>query len=350
MSKARDVIAVGEAGLRLTPAPGSSLESATCFEMDVVGAEANVAANLARLGRSAGWVSSLPDTVLGARVERAIRAYGVDTSGVVWMAGKRVALHYCERGETRNGRGCGGAVLCDRADSAYCHLTPDQIDWSCLLDTRWLHVTCNAMAASSSVRAVVGQAVEAASAAGVSVSLDINCRATQWTVEEAKAAIGPLLGSVDLLFCAARDARRLFELAGTDTEVLDGLVAITSADKIVMSLGAGGLMARSGSQRFFQHGETVVTVDRAGTGDALATGVLHGLLDRDFPRGLAYGQALAALSRSRRGAQVLATAEELDRLVKHGYVNGRPFGLAAAGSDLNQPSEPSILIGEVLGG
>lgn len=350
MSKARDVIAVGEAGLRLMPAPGSSLENATCFEMDVVGAEANVAANLARLGRRVGWVSSLPDTVLGARVEGAIRAHGVDTSGVVWMTGKRVALHYCESNRTRSGRGCGGAVLCDRADSAYCHLTPDQIDWSHLLDTRWLHVTCNAMAASALVRTVVGQAVEAARAAGVFVSLDVNCRATQWTAQDVQATVVPLLGDVDLLFCAARDARRAFGLAGPDEEVLDGLAALTSADKIVMSVGASGLIARSGSQRFCRGGETVVSVDRAGTGDALATGVLHGLLDGDFPRGLDCGQALTALSRSRRGAQVVVTAEELDRLVEHGCVNGRPFDLTAAGSDLNRPSEPSILVGEVSGG
>lgn len=305
---------VGEGGLRFTPVPGSSLEDATCFEMDIVGSEANVAAGLARLGRRAGWVSSLPDNVVGARVEAAVRDHGVDTSRVVWSNGTRVSLYYSERSEVSLGRGGDRSVLYDRADSAFCRLTPDQIDWDYLMDTRWLHVTGITMAVSSSVRAVIEQAVTAARAAGVLVSLDVNYRPALWAAREAESALLPLLGSVDLLFCPARDARAVFGLTGSDDEVLDGLAAITAARKIVMSLGADGSIAVCDSQRLSHRGCSVVVVDRAGAGDALAAGVLHGLLDGDLARGLAYGTALASLVLSRRGEQVDITADELDRL------------------------------------
>lgn len=313
----REFTTLGEAGLRLTPAPGMSIPNATCFEADIVGCEANVAAILARLGRSVGWLSSLPDTDLGVRVEGTVRAHGVDTSRVVWTNGARVSLFYWERSEVGNGRPHGLCVLCDGADSAFCRLTPGQIDWDYLLDTRWLHVTATAMGASPSARAVVEQAVGAAHAAGVSVSLDANHFEAQWTAQEARSALLPLLDRVDLLFCTARDARAVFELTGPNGVVLDGLAALTSGDNVVMNAGQGGVFGLSGGQRFHHGGPEVVVVDQAGTSDALAAGVLHGLLEGDFALGLAYGKALTTFSMSRWGGQVGVTANELVRLAEH---------------------------------
>lgn len=312
----RELTTVGEVGLRLTSAPGSSLKDTTCFETDVVGAEANVAADLAQLGRSVGLVTALPNTLLGERVVVSMQAYGVDTSRIVRMEDARVSLYYWERSEVGNARDSVRSVLCDRGNSAFARLAPAQIDWDYLLDTQWLHVTGIAAAISSTAHAVVAQAVKAAHAAGVSVSLDISHRAAQWPAQEAESALAPLLGSVDLLHCSSRDARTVFGLDGPDDELLERIAAITSADHVVMPSDDGGLYALAGSQRFHQGRGEVVEVDRAGARDALVAGVLHGLLKQDFARGLAYGAALATLALSRRGAQVVVRAEELDRLAE----------------------------------
>ena len=343
----REVTTIGEIGLRLTAAPGSHLTDATCFEADAVGAEANVAANLARLGRSIGWVGSLPDTLLGRRIEGDMRAHGVDTSRVVWMNDARVPLYYWERSKAGTDRGDERSVLCDTADSAFARLTPGQVDWDYLLNTQWLHISGIAMAISSSARAVVEQAVAHAHAAGVSVSVDVKYQTRQWATQEAKSALMPLLGVADLLFCTSHDAQRVFGLAGTDDEVLEGLATITSADRIVMPVDTDGLFALSGSQQLHQVGREQVAVDRAGSGDALVAGVLHGLLDRDFARGLAYGRALATLALSRRSTHVVVAAEELDRLAS-------TLGPRSPDSQTTQrpspqpsvPSTPARVVGE----
>lgn len=312
----RELTTIGEGVMRLTPAPGLNLANATCFEADFVGAEINVAANLARLGRSVGWVSSLPDTVVGARFVSAVRAHGVDTSRVVWTKGSRVPLQYSERTDLNGGQRSEGSVFYDRADSAFGRLTPTQVDWDYLMSTRWLHVTGGTMVTSRSGRELIEYAVKAARAAGVYVSLDVDLDAALWAAEEARSALMPVLDGVDLLLCASRGARALFGLDGPDEEVLEGLAALTAADKIVLSTDSGHLRALAGPTRFSWNGNPAVAMDGRGARDALAAGVLHGLLDSDFARGLACGVALASLALSRRGATVSMTAEELGRLVE----------------------------------
>ncbi|HUM70631.1 MAG TPA: PfkB family carbohydrate kinase, partial [Chloroflexota bacterium] len=60
-----DLTTIGEAMLRLSVPAGVRLETARQLDMFPAGAEANVAAALARLGRPCGWVSALPDNALG---------------------------------------------------------------------------------------------------------------------------------------------------------------------------------------------------------------------------------------------------------------------------------------------
>ena len=60
-----DVITFGEAMVRLSPPGFGRLEQARRLDVEVGGAELNAAAGLARLGRSAAWVSHLPDNPLG---------------------------------------------------------------------------------------------------------------------------------------------------------------------------------------------------------------------------------------------------------------------------------------------
>lgn len=310
-----DLATVGEAGLRLTPVSGSSLDTARRFDVDVVGTEVNVAANLARLGRRAGWVSAVASSVIGRHVEAAVRSHGVDTSRVVWSNNSRVSVYYSERTDVCAADGRERSVLYDRADSAFSRLRPEQIDWDYLLNTRWLHLTGITMAVSPSARAVVERAVEAARGAGVAVSFDVNYRSALWSAEEARQALLPLLADIDLLFCPSRDARTVFGLDGHNDDLADSLAAMTTSGNVVVSAGADGVIARFGFERFSQPARPAVVTDRAGAGDALAAGVLHGVLDGDFARGLARGPALAALAVARRGEQVSITSDELDQMV-----------------------------------
>ena len=56
-----DVVTFGEAMIRLSPPNFQRLEQAVSLDLNIGGAEYNVALGAARLGVSSSWVSRLPD-------------------------------------------------------------------------------------------------------------------------------------------------------------------------------------------------------------------------------------------------------------------------------------------------
>ena len=68
-----DVVTLGEAMVRLAPPHFQRLEQARTLDVEIGGAELNTAVGLSRLGRSAAWVSRLPDNPLGKLIANRVR-------------------------------------------------------------------------------------------------------------------------------------------------------------------------------------------------------------------------------------------------------------------------------------
>src|SRR6056297_694281 len=307
-----DLTTLGEGQLRLCVPAGSRLERADRFDAYVSGTEGNVASTLARLGRSTGWVSALPDSPLGRRVTNEYRLAGVDLGAVRWAEG-RLATYYVEYAVPPRSI----QVWFDRRDSCFTRLTSDQVDWDYLLDTRMLHLT-GITAALPGPQSLVLEAAERASEAGVPIGFDMNYRARLWSAEDARQVVLPLLDHVDVLCCSLGDAVSVLDVApGAPEEVLRGLAALTGARYVVMSMGADGVLGwdRAVDATVRVNARDVVILDRIGAGDAMVAGVLHGVLSGDFARGLHYGAVCAALALGTYGDQLVVDADELERLV-----------------------------------
>ena len=91
-----DVTTLGEIMLRYSVPAGSRLETATQLDVRPGGAESNLAALLARLGRRTAWVGGLPDNALGRLAANHLRMAGVDLSGVHWCKDGRMGTYYVE--------------------------------------------------------------------------------------------------------------------------------------------------------------------------------------------------------------------------------------------------------------
>ena len=85
-----DVVTLGETMLRLSSPATQRLEQTAILNVDVAGAESNVAVALSRLGLQTGWISRLTANPLGRMVVNKIREQGVDVSGVLWTDEARV--------------------------------------------------------------------------------------------------------------------------------------------------------------------------------------------------------------------------------------------------------------------
>src|SRR3954468_5860557 len=110
----RDVVTFGEAMLRFSPPAFHRLEQANSFDVQAGGAELNVAVGLVRLGRSAAWVSRLPNNAFGRLLVPRVHEAGVGTEHVVWSEHDRVGLYFVEFGAAPRA----SSVLYDRRDSA----------------------------------------------------------------------------------------------------------------------------------------------------------------------------------------------------------------------------------------
>ena len=307
-----DVTTIGEGQLRLCVPAGTMLEQAKQFDVHVSGTEANVACTLSRLGWSCGWVSALPDTPLGRRVAGDYRFSGLDLSAVTWSGDHRLATYYVEYAVPPRST----QVYYDRTGTCFTQLTPDDIDWDYLLDTRLLHLSGLSAALCGNVYDVLAEAVWRAKAAGVLVSFDMNYRSRLWTLEAAKGAVLPLLRDLDILFCGRGDAQTVFGCSGTPREMITQLAQHTHARTIIMSMSHEGLMGWNGGDYIHVPARDVIILDRIGAGDAMVAGVLHGILQVDFNKGLHYGVLCAALSLSQYGDQPVVNRRELDLLLE----------------------------------
>lgn len=303
-----DATSIGEGGLRLSVPAGTRLERTSSFAVAVIGTELNVLCGLASLGWHTSWVSAVPDSSLGRLVESTPRSRGVDITHLLRVPDSRVGKYFVEYGCPPRPT----QVLFDRKGTAFSQLTPSQVDWAGVLDTRLLHLSGLTAALSDSVADVLRVAVDGAARAGVPVCFDVNYRETLWAPQDAAAALRPYVEAADVLFCRSEDARLLYNLGPDPEKCLLGLQAMSSARHLVVSCGEDGVWTL-GPDGCPVHTPAVPVsiVDRLGAGDGLAAGFLHGLLAGDEPQAPRYATAMAALALSQDGEQVTTTRSEL---------------------------------------
>lgn len=323
------VVCFGELLLRLG-APGRQLLLQTpVLEVHIGGAEANVAVGLSRLGHRSAMVSAVPANPLGAAAVGALRLHGVDTRAVINAPDGRMGLYFLENGALQRP----SSVLYDRAYTAFALQRADAWDWDAILSgAAWLHLSGVTPALGAQAAQAAAAAVAAAARLGVAVAFDGNYRAQLWNQWDSQPAtlLRPLYAGCELLFANQRDIGVVLgghqEAADPVQQTIDAAsrafaafprlrrMACTvrtqrSVDHHLLSalmVTAAGAVLRTAEV------ELGPIVDRIGTGDAFAAGLLHGLLSGvgDQPA-LELALAAACLKHALPGDFSLASAADL---------------------------------------
>lgn len=302
-----DVTTLGEMLIRLSVPSGERLETARRLDLHPAGAEANVVSLLARLNVRTLWIGALPANALGRLAGSALHTAGVSTEGIIWQDRGRMGTYYVEFGAPPRGI----QVTYDRAHSCASEIQSDEIRWDQLFDTQILHLTGITPALSKSCGEIIGEAVSQVKQRGVFLSFDVNYRQKLWSEADARQTLYPLIRQADLLFCSQADAMRLFDCKGSAQEVAGKLLEVTQVPRLVVSVGEEGVLAWDGGEWLQERARPTQIIDRLGAGDALAAGVLYGVLRSDFHAGLRYGTILAAMALSQNGDMVVTTEAEM---------------------------------------
>lgn len=332
-----DLVTLGEAMLRLTPPSFQRLEQAHSLDMFVGGAELNVAVAASRLGLATRWVSRLTDSALGRLISSRAREQGVDVSCVQWTPDDRVGVYFAELGAAPRA----SSVLYDRVGSAISQVQPGTIDWGKVFEgARWFHVSGITPALSASAARVTAEALEAAKAAGVMVSYDLNYRSKLWSASEARRVQEPLMRLVDVLITTEEDARVVLGAEGGHSTAGYGAVDAASYGPVALGLqdrfrfAAVAITLRENPRVWLNtwsailvaDGHTfdgprfeVEVVDRIGAGDAFSAGLIFGRLTMgDWESALRYGTALSALKHTTPGDFSVNSREDVEQLLAGG--------------------------------
>ncbi len=321
------IVCFGELLLRLS-APGRELLfQSPRLDVKFGGAEANVAASLAILGHATTMISALPDGAVGRAAAGELRRHGVDTSGIRFAEG-RMGLYFLSPGAMQRP----SQVTYDRADSVFARSSASEYDWPQLMaGASWVHVSGINLALNAHTADAALAAVLAARAAGAAVSFDCNYRGRLWDVRaaEAPALLREIAAEADLLLGNERDIGLML---GTDFRETDGeqrflaaaqlafeafprLRWMATTERAVQDVTThelrGHLATREHVLTTRPHRLTGI-VDRIGSGDAFAAGILHGLLSGlHQPAALDFAVAAACLKHSIPGDVNLAREADM---------------------------------------
>lgn len=333
-----DAVSLGEVMLRFDPGEGR-IRNARGFSVWEGGGEYNVIRALrACFDRPTAAATALVDNEVGRLIEGLMLAGGVDVSSVHWVADDGVGrtarngLNFLERGfGARSGLG-----VSDRAHTATAGLRPGELDWDTLLPgTRLLHTGGVFAALSPGTPAVAEEAMRAARRHGALVSYDLNFRPSLWAdtggVPAAVEVNRRLVRHADVL---VGNEGQLAGLLGLDLAPEAELSAVAKAVATEFpSVRTVGVTRRTptGPGRADQgaaawHDGTFVeshrhrdlpVMDRVGSGDAFAAGLLDGLLGESDPQhAVEAGAAAAVLATTTPGDSLVATRAEVEALAR----------------------------------
>ncbi|MFF3909638.1 PfkB family carbohydrate kinase [Streptomyces sp. NPDC001848] len=296
-----DVVALGEVMLRFDPGEGR-VRTARTFQVWEGGGEYNVVRGLRRcFGLRTAVVTALVDNAVGRLAEDLILQGGVDTSLIRWVPDDgigrtaRNGLNFVERGF-----GIRGALgVSDRANTAVSQLRKGDIDWDTLFagGPRWFHTGGIFAGLSDTTVDMADEAMAAARRHGVTVSYDPNYRPSLWAdrggaararevdlrlarhadvVVGALGLAGPYPGAVRVRADEVPDA-----LAAV-ADLVPGVTVLATTLRGVPSAGVNdwSSAAWSASTGFVAGPDMpgLHVLDRIGSGDAFAAGLIYGLL------------------------------------------------------------------------
>lgn len=307
---AHDVLAFGEALLRLQPQGDSRLEDAALFHAYPGGAELNTCHALASLGLKVAWFSVVPEGALGRRVLRQLRGAGVDVSLVRTAAG-RLGSYWVEYG--REPRSI--EVLYDRKDSTVCHARREDAPWDALKAARAFFVSGITPALSDAAKSLAVEMAEAANAAGLTVATDLNYRARLWSPAEAAPVLERLARAADIVIATEDDLRVLYGMSGEAEAVARAAQQRFSCQLMILTRGSEGALSVDAGVVRRSASFPISRIDRIGAGDAFTAGVLYATLTGKRERALDWGLALAALKHSIPGDTLTTTPAEIELIL-----------------------------------
>lgn len=299
----KKVLCFGELLLRYSPRLNGRWIDESSMPVYVGGAELNVATALARWQLPVAYGTALPDHYLSQEICAHLQGKNIDTSKMIW-SGSRIGVYYLPQGADLKHAG----VIYDRDHSSFAQLQPGQIDWNKVLeDISWFHFSAISPALNENAATVCKEAVEAAAANHIPVSVDLNYRAKLWQwgkepvevmpslVQHCEVVMGNIWAAEKMLGIAVdphlqREKEDFLRQAAATSQAIRTQfpkcrqVANTFRLEQEAQLLYYGTLFSEDSLWVSKEHHTREVVDKVGSGDCFMAGLIYGNFKQSLPQ------------------------------------------------------------------
>ena len=230
-------------------------------------------------------------------------------------------------------------VVYDRAGASIADVDASEFDFDKILDgADWFHTTGITPALSDKAAALTEAALKAAKAKGITTSIDLNFRKKLWSKEKAREVMSRLCQYVDVCIGNEEDADTTLGFKAKDTDVTKGelnlegfkdvftqmkekfgfkFIASSLRESHSASDNGWSALVYDGDEFYHTKQYNVRIVDRVGSGDSFASGLIYGLVTgMSMADAAEFGVAASALKHTIPGDFNHATLNEVKELVK----------------------------------
>jgi 2-dehydro-3-deoxygluconokinase len=306
------VCCFGEVLLRLAPTCNWLNENKLPFYIG--GAELNVATALANWQVPIKYITTLPHHYLSKQIIQQIHSKNIETDEI-FFSGDRLGIYYLPTGlDVKNAE-----IIYDRAYSSFSQLQPGMFDWDKILsDCSWFHFSAISPALNENVAAVCREAVEAAAAKGLIISVDLNYRSKLWQYGKQPNMVMPeLVNYCNVVMGNIWAAEQLLDIPSTikDSKGKTKKELIITAGESMKQIHQlypkiTDIAFTFRLEEFYfgllQHGPELAiskefklenTIDKVGSGDCFMAGLIYGLQQRHVVNEIINYAAAAAVGK-----------------------------------------------------
>jgi len=325
----KKIITLGEVMLRLSPPGNQRFFQTHSFDVEFGGSEANVGAAMAYWGLNVAHLTAFPDHEIGWAAAGQLRKNGIDTQFIPHVPG-RMGIYFLENGAMQRS----SQVIYDRAGSSFANFDGKDLDWDAIFDgASWFHWSGITPALSQECAELTLKSLKEARKRGVTVSGDLNYRSNLWKFGKEPHEIMPKLmeltnlfiaGTRDFKQCLNEDFKNFDAVREMAFSRFPDLQYLVKTDRISQSSSHNTLSAvlyekkKSHSSKSY---DLTHIVDRVGTGDAFAGGLIYGLLHMKPKEAIEFAMAAGAIKHSVPGDILLCSLQEV-----HDLASGEAVG------------------------
>lgn len=317
------ILTFGEIIMRLSPPGNRTMKQSHEMEFFFGGTELNVASSLATMGCEVRHVSSISDDFVGESALSFVKSFGIDTR-FISKNEHPLGLYFLETGSAVRA----SRIAYNRLNGSFANIQPEEINWKKALEgCDYFHWTGISPGISGAAYEALKKGLQTAREMGVEITTDPAYRSNLWKYGKKGNAVLKELVSLSTIFIGGTN--EINEIL--ETQFLPDKNGFIQAceelkkqcpfihkifDKIRIGVTASSQQTQGRAMVNGNYFETELlevnpVVDRIGTGDAFAAGLIYGLINFDDEKALNFANAACAIKHTILGDINYSSAEDI---------------------------------------